>query len=448
LTGATQFGAERANIRNNLPSMKDGTNVQGAQRTPLGPEDQAILALECATVAGHTCKVMRLGPNAPSVAALRERIAERIHLTPALTRRLGGPSDSPFWEPDPTFDVANHVAEHRHQQPVGPAGLLSCVAGLFEHRLDRSRPLWMMDVIELAGDERALVWRIHHALADGTTAVRYSRALLWDDIPEQTMTSAQASAQHAADDVRRRGHLAGYLRRELTRSRSSSPFDGPIGSRRAVGFASVPMVALHSAAKSIDDATLNDAVLTLVAGSLRRWIEIHHGRIDSVRVKVPVSMHHEGDAVANHDSSFSLGLPLSEPDPVARLRIVHARTRARKAARDAEQREVLLHKISDVSPRLERFAVQLERSPRRFALNVSNVPGPRHQVSVMSSPVRRMYSLAEISQHHALRVSVISFADQLCFGFCADSDLIPDVQTMAVQVELESQALLGALRYV
>ena len=428
--------------------MTDDPDLHGAQRIPLGPEDQAILALESAAVAGHTCKVMRIGPNGPSVAALRERIAERIELTPALTRRLVGPSDAPCWEPDPSFDVADHVMEHRHQQPVEPAGLLSCVAGLFEHRLDRSRPLWMIDVIELTGEERALVWRIHHALADGTTAVRYSRALLWDDTPEQTLTPRQASAQHAADEVRRRCHLAGYLRRELMRSRSASPFDGLIGARRAVGFASAPMAALHDAAKSIDDATLNDAVLTIVAGALRRWVEIHHGSIDSVRVKVPVSMHHEGDATANRDSSFSLGLPLGEPDPVARLRIVHARTRARKAAGDAEEREVLLHRISEVSPRLERFALQLERSPRRFALNVSNVPGPRHRVSVMSSPVHRMYSLAEISQHHALRVSVISFADQLCFGFCADSDLIPDVQTMAAQVELESQALLGAIRYV
>ena len=419
--------------------------MRAAQSALLGPEDRAILALESAVVAGHTCKVMWLGPSAPTVAALRERIAERMHLTPALTRRLGGSSDAPVWEPDPDFDVANHIGAHRHLAPVGPAGVLSCVAGLFEQRLDRGRPLWKMDVIDMADGERALVWRIHHALADGTTTIRYSRALLWDDAPEQTMTPAQASGQHAADERRRRSHLAGYLRRELARSRSRSPFDGSIGARREVGFGSAPLAALHDAAKAIDGATLNDAVLTVVAGSLRHWIDLQHGRIDSVRVKVPVSMHHEGDTVANRDSSFSLGLPLSEPDPVTRLRIIHARTRARKAARDAEQREVLLHRISGVSPRLERFVVQLERSPRRFALNVSNVPGPRYPISVLSSPVQRMYTLAEISRHHALRVSVVSFADQLCFGFCADSDLVPNVQTLAAEVQPQSQALIGAL---
>ena len=423
------------------------TERQVSRRVPLGPEDRAILALECPTIAGHTCKVIGLGANGPSVTAMRERIAERIHLTPALAWRLDGATDAPAWEPDPDFDLARHVVEHRHQRPVDPSGLLSCVARLFEQRLDRDRPLWQMDVIELSGDERALVWRIHHALADGTTAVRYARALLWDDAPEQAMTAAQTTAQHAADEVRRRGHLAGYLRREFKRSHARSPFDGPIGACRGVGFATVPLRPLHDAAKAIDGATLNDAVLTIVGGALRHWVDSHHGRIESVRVKVPVSLHHEGDAVANRDSSFSLGLPLTERDPVARLRLVHARTQARKAARDAERREVLLHRISDVSPRLERFAVQLERSPRRFALNVSNVPGPRHRVTVVSTPVRRLHSLAEISDRHALRVSVVSFADDLCFGFCADSDLIPDVEAMAARVQPEAQALLGAVRY-
>jgi diacylglycerol O-acyltransferase / wax synthase len=205
--------------------------------------------------------------------------------------------------------------------------------------------------------------------------------------------------------------------------------------------------AIHQAAKALCGATLNDAVLSIVAGSLRHWVSVHHEDVDSLRVKVPVSMHHSGDDDANHDSQFSLGLPLGEVDPVNRLEMIHERTLARKHARDAEQREVLLHQLGHVSPRLERLATQLERSPRRFALNVSNVPGPRQPVAVMSAPVRQLHAVAEISQHHALRVSVVSLADLLCFGFCADADLIGDVQTMADRVEPETQALLSAVTY-
>jgi diacylglycerol O-acyltransferase len=425
--------------------MTEGANVPEAGPIPLGPEDRDILARESATVAGHTCKVMRLGRGAPDAPALRALVAERLHLTPALTRKLGGSRHAPVWIEEPELDLSRHIVEHHPGRSVDLDGLVQCVARLFEQRLDRDHPLWRMDVIELQNDERAVVWRIHHALADGTTSVRYSRALLWDDAPEQTMTRRLLAAQQATDEARRRAHLAGYLRREFVRSRGHSPFDGSIGSRRVVGFSAVPLKPLHDAAKTLAGATINDVVLEIVTGSLRHWVQTNHGHLGDVRVKVPVSLHRERDEEANHDSCFSLGLPLGEPDPVRRLQAIHERTRARKAALDAERREVVMDRLSDVSPRLARFADKLERSPRRFALNVSNVPGPRQPVSVLSAPVTDIHSIAEISKRHALRVSVISFADQLCFGFCADADLVPDVQSMADRVEPEARALLDAL---
>jgi diacylglycerol O-acyltransferase / wax synthase len=427
------------------PGATDASGPGATATTPLSAEDRAILAIESPTIAGHTCKVIELGPTSPDVAALRARIAERIHLTPALTTRLGsGPDGAPAWQPDPGFSVVDHVVEHHHDHPVDAAGLRRCVARLFEARLERDRPLWRMDLVPLQDGRRALVWRIHHALADGTASIRYARALLWDEAPEQRMSSAQVRAQHAADEARRRAHLAGWLRREFKRTRTRSPFDGEICPRREVAFAAVELEPLRLAAKELDGATINDAVLTLVAGALRHWIQTHHGHLGTLRVKVPVSLHREGDGAANRDSQFALGLPLAEEDPVRRLRLIHARTTARKAARDAEQREVLLHRISGVSPRLQRFAEQLERNPRRFALNVSNVPGPREPVSVLHSPVDALYSLAEISQHHALRVSAMSLADRLCFGFCVDPDVVTDVETIAGAIAPEAEALQAA----
>src|ERR1700735_780019 len=408
----------------------------------LSAEDRAILALESPTIAGHTCKVIHLSESAPDLARLRARIAERIHLAPALTRRLTpGRAGTPGWVSDPDFSVADHVVEHHHDNPVDAAGLRHCVATLFEQRLDRDRPLWRFDLVTLRGGHRALVWRIHHALADGNASVRYGRALLWDDAPETHMTTAQTRAQDAVDETRRRTHLASYLRREFIRSAGPSPFDGEICNRREVAFASTAFAPLRQAAKAIDGATVNDAVLCVVAGALRRWLQLDHGPLGAIRVKVPVSLHRDGDTEANHDSMFSLGLPLAEGDPVTRLRVIHDRTSKRKAAGDAEQREERLDRIAGVSPKLQRFAEQLERTPRRFALNVSNVPGPREPVSVLSSPVRALYSLAEISEHHALRVSVMSLADQLCFGFCVDPDVVCDVQTLADFIAPEAEAL-------
>jgi diacylglycerol O-acyltransferase / wax synthase len=414
---------------------------------PLSPEDRAILALESETIVGHTCKVVRLGGDPLSVERLRALVAERIAHAPALTRRLTGSAAEPGWVSDERFDVAEHVLAAPVAGPVDRAGLLALVGELFEQRLDRTRPLWRMDVVALTGGGSALVWRIHHSLADGTASLRYARTLLWDHDhdPETVMTAAQAATAHAADEVRRRAHLAGFLGREYARGARHSPLDGQICARRQVALAAVSLPDLHDCARSLCEATVNDGVLTIVTGALARWVRMRHGHLGTIRVKVPVSLHHEGDSSANHDSFFSVAVPLGETDPVARLRMIQAETKARKAAHDARYREHLLRELAAV-PSLQRFVTRLDRSPRTFALNVSNVPGPRAPVSVLGAPVEHLHSLAEIAEHHALRVSAVSLADVLCFGLCADAELIDHLHLLAEGIEAEARALHDAAR--
>lgn len=414
---------------------------------PLGPEDRAILGLESDTVAGHTCKVVVLGPGAPSLDALRARIADRLELTPALRRRLGGTARDPAWVPDEAFELSDHVVACRSDAPLEDARLPGLVAELFAERLDRARPLWRIDVAPLAGGGAALVWRLHHAVADGTTAMRYARLLLWAD-PQASAPAAAApsTGDHEADQARRRGHLAAFLHREFARGRGASPFDGRIGTRRAIAFAATPLTELHDAAHALAGATINDGVLAVLAGALRRWVEDQHGSLGDVRAKVPVSLHHEGDDAGNRDSFFTLPLPLNEPDPVARLHAVSAATAARKAGHDAEELDEIHRELAGVSPRMEAFCEQLERSPRRFALSVSNVPGPRSAVSVLGAPVDQLYSIAEIGERHALRVAVVSCAGTLGFGFCADPAIVAGLDSLAAGAEAEAAALIAAQR--
>jgi diacylglycerol O-acyltransferase / wax synthase len=423
-------------------SCRDGDNVR-VEAFPLTSEDQTILALESATVVGHTCKVISVGTGAPALAALRARVAERLGSTPALTRRLTETPAGPAWVPDDRFDVTAHVADVPGA-PREPAAVRSAVADLFAERLDRSRPLWRIDVVPVLGGGAALVWRVHHALADGTTLMRYAHDLLWDTSPKAAGPAHHHALSHADDDARRRGHLVGFLRREFSRTRESSPFDGRIGTRREVAFASTGLGRLHRAAKDLCGATLNDAVLTSVAGGLRRWVQEHHGHLGVVRVKVPVSLHHESEDAANRDSFFTVSLPLNEPDPVVRLRETQAATSVRKADDDAQTMDTLLRRLGDVSPPLERLCVRIERSPRSFAVNVSNVPGPRLPVTLLSAPVDELFSLAEIGERHALRVAVVSCGDTLSFGICADPAIVEHVQTIANGIEAESQALAAS----
>ena len=404
--------------------------------------DLAILELESLAVAGHTCKVVLLGAGAPTAEHLRAAIAERLAAVPAMTRRLAGPADRPAWIHDDRFDIAAHVVAAQ-AQPGDDASLRAEVARLFAERLDRSRPLWRIDVLQRPDGGAALVWRIHHALADGTVAMRFADAVLWDADPNPAVPRAPAAH---TDDARRRGRLAAFVRHELALGPEHSPFDGAIGSGREVAFAHAPLRELHDAAKRLAGATVNDAVLTAVAGGLRAWIEHYHGRLGRVRVKIPVSLHHPGEDDGNRDSFFTLELPLGEPDAVTRLSAIRAATAVRKADHDAETLDLLMRDLARASPQLERFCRRLEASPRTFALNVSNVPGPPRPVAVLGAPVDAVYSIAEIGERHALRIAVVSLAGRLHFGFCSDPEIVGDLGVLARGVEADAAALVAAAR--
>jgi WS/DGAT C-terminal domain len=150
-------------------------------------------------------------------------------------------------------------------------------------------------------------------------------------------------------------------------------------------------VVLHDTAGPCDEAavkqvehgaTVNDAVLTVVAGGLRRWLEAQHGHLGRVRVKVPVSLHtpspepsDEGAEPGNRDSFFCLDLPLEPADPLERLDSIRRATAVRKQGHDAQQLDALTRELARVPP-LRRFAERALAHSRSFALNVSNVPGP------------------------------------------------------------------------
>src|SRR6185312_8967575 len=245
------------------------------------------------------------------------------------------------------------------------------------------------------------------------------------------------------DAPAQRHHHVAVIRRELFPGLRASPFDARIGHQRAAAFATTPLSSLHAAARCLAGATVNDAVLAVIAGALRRWLHHRHGALCDVRVKVPVSLHHEGQPQGNSDSYFCLPLPVGEPDPRRRLQAIQAATALRKTHHDAQELDELFTRLSRAAPGLRRWAQRLQVSPRTFALNVSNVPGPRHPVSVLGAPVPSMHSLVELAPRHALRVAVVSVADTLCYGLLADPDVIADLDVLAASIDEEAATLSG-----
>ena len=456
----------------------------------LSTEDSRILRLESEAIAGHTLKLAIVEPGADGrpldLARLRARVASRLDELPRSRRRLA-PTPlrvaPPTWVDDADFDLGRHV--RAASGPIDDEASLWAVCGrVMAERLDHAHPLWAVDFAGPLPDGRVgLIVRIHHCLADGVTALRLLSALLWDTggaadpgtpAPWQPapapargrLLAAGAAARmrgvgsglvgagRAAASPRRwraagRGvaELPATLRRELWPLGADTEFDRRIGAEREVAFTGCGLDELkrieHAAGQGV---TVNDVVLALVAGAIRRWLATHREPMSTLRVQVPVSMHHrtEGpEELGNRDSFLFCDLPISEPDPRARLLAINAETRSRKEHHDPAELYSFFHSLSHVRP-LYRFASNLASGPREFALSVSNVPGPRDPVTVLGAPVSELYSVAEPADRHALRASAISLAGRVGFGFCTDPGAVPGVTELAAGLDASLEEL-GAL---
>jgi WS/DGAT/MGAT family acyltransferase len=437
-------------------------------------------------VGGHTCKLLRLAPGAAlDLAALRAHVGARLATAPRLRQRLA-PTPlrlaPPAWVDDDRFDLARHVRRVPAGGPVDDGRLREIVAGLMAERLDRDHPLWTLDAVEEPdGTIAALVWKLHHCMADGSGCMRLGAEVLWEGDAAPLAAAGGASwrpspapgaarllaagLRHRAGDAaggvravlsprawaRAAGEavrLPGTVARELRRAGGDDPLDRPIGARRAVAFAALPLDELRRVGHAQPGhVTINDVLLALVGGGLRRWMIGHGAEPHALRVKVPVSLHARDahpDALANRDSFICVALPLDEPDPVARLRAVNAATVERKRRHDAETLDALFRALRQAGRPLARLAGRLAADPGTFALTVSDVPGPPETRWVAGARVERMLSLAEIGERHALRVTALSYAGTLGLGLCADPGAVDDLDALTAGIEDEARALLAA----
>jgi diacylglycerol O-acyltransferase / wax synthase len=239
----------------------------------LSPEDARILRLESSTVAGHTLKVLILEqpPGGPrlGVGELRDHIAARLDSAPRLRQRVeppaGGPAP-PAWVDDDGFDIAHHV--RRSPVTEGTDGLRAHVGRVMSERLDRGRPLWTLDLVDgLDEGDIALVLKLHHAMADGTGALRIASTVLWDsgvnpadgspsasraggDVHPAPLVRALARRRRWQELLRETRSLPTAVERELSPRATPSPFARPVGTWRAVAFAAVPLAEARTIKES------------------------------------------------------------------------------------------------------------------------------------------------------------------------------------------------------
>jgi diacylglycerol O-acyltransferase / wax synthase len=430
----------------------------------LTAEDERILKLERGPIAGHTCTVIVVDAppdgELPTLEGLRAHVADRLGRIPRCSQRLA-PTPlglaPPLWVDDTGFDVTRHVRQLALDHELDERALRGAVARLMEGRLDRRHPLWSLHMARLTGGRTALLWREHHCMADGMSGLRILAALLWDTDRDAgaaepaahprtpsytgrellrfglTARVRAASGRGVRRDwrqaLREARRLMAALRREVLPGSDLSPLAARVGASRTVGWLSGPLAELHDAGKAAGPGvTVNDVVLAVVAGGIRRWLSARQAETGHIRVKVPVSLHRPGeqpDQLGNRDSFIFVELPVGEPDLRSQLIAISRETSERKDAGDANELGALVQGLQHLP--LGDRAVDLTMSPHVFALNVSNVPGPPGPLYVMGGRVASVDGVVEVAQGHALRVGARSSLGRLSFGLCADTRIVPDI---------------------
>jgi diacylglycerol O-acyltransferase / wax synthase len=369
-----------------------------ATRELLSQDDAQILRLESAVIKGHTGKVIVIAPG-PSGGALqtdrlRDQVGDRMIGLPRLAQRVEEPRlglGRPAWVQADDVDLGWHVAAPARAAPLSDEELRRAVGELLSERLDHSRPLWRLDALPLTGGRTALVARIHHAMADGVSAIRLVSALLWDadgvppPAPARAARAAPSAPGSGPGEARILVRLPAALWRELRPGRDTK-LDQHIGPAREVAWSSFPLERFRRIEKgAAERVTVNDVVLAVVAGGLRRWLPTAGGIAADLKAQCPVSRHAREESagqLGNRDSFMNVDLPISEPDAAERLRLISTETSERKLDHDADALYAFFHALGRFRP-LYRGVTRLTSGPREFALSISNVPGPRQRPRIL-----------------------------------------------------------------
>ncbi|MDF0376336.1 MULTISPECIES: wax ester/triacylglycerol synthase family O-acyltransferase [Streptomyces] len=436
----------------------------------LAPLDLAFWHLESDAHPMHLGALAVFDP-APGVSApqLLDLLGARAAAIPRLRMRVRDvllPVGGAAWFTDKEFEVQRHVT-----RVVLPEGDFLTEAGrlageLMEQPLGRGLPPWRMYLLDSPGDGPfAVLVKLHHALADGMRAVAIG-AGIFDQIAS---AGAGRGAVNRRTPVPPRSWLPGpYEVAGMARERL-----GEVGRALGVGAsvvrasrldlrATTALAARSSgtrrlATAELDAATVqrirrteggtaNDVLLAVVAGALRRWMLDRGETLPGAdpRALVPVSRRRPGGAATgNKLSAYLLGLPVGEPDPRERLRLVRTGMNRNKAAgplRGAGAVAVLADQLPALA---HRFGAPLAGNAARmlFDILVTSVPLPRSALSLGGCPLRAVYPMAPLARGQALAIALSTYGGRVQVGLVADGKALPDLDRLATALREELRDL-------
>ncbi|MBE2314550.1 wax ester/triacylglycerol synthase family O-acyltransferase [Solirubrobacter sp. CPCC 204708] len=465
--------------------------------------DAQFLALENARQTGHVGSLAMLDPStAPGgsfgCGEVTQLISERGAQLPPLRWRLAEVPlglDHPYWVEEAEIDLGYHVREMALASPGTDQQLADQVARIMARPLDRARPLWELYVIE--GHESGLVavlTKIHHAVIDGLSGAEIM-ALLLDltpegrevEPPEEDLADPSPSTLQMLGlgllgvpryplrmlraipkaipnlDQTAFGVLPGMgtvsrvaamlLRDGVDRPELVAPktkFSGRISPHRRFAFGQIELDAVK-AAKDKHQTTVNDVVVSVCAGAVRRWLIAHDDLPEAPLVaQVPVSVR-TGDEFGTFGNRILLmAAPLYTDiaDPVERLQRTHEALADMKERRGALPAMLLRDANNFIPPAVFARAARLTFAystsrPGRSAWNlvISNVPGPQFPLYMAGAKLVANYPVSVILDGMGLNITVMSYMGHMDFGIVADRDQMPDVDTLLDYIREELEAL-------
>jgi WS/DGAT/MGAT family acyltransferase len=405
----------------------------------------------------HTGGIALLEGPAPPYADVLEHVRSRLHRVPRYRRRLAVPPfglGDPRWVDDPAFNLAYHVRHTGLPAPGDAAKLHALAARVFSQALDRSKPLWELWIVEhLEGGGWALVSKAGLELTEDAADVDLL-ATLFDTAPDAPPAAgdhwepgpAPSPAQLAAAALTDGLRPAAALTRARRIVDAAAERTGVIGPPRPARPAPSPLAVrtgphrrLAVTAQRLDDfrairdafgGTVNDAVLAVVAGALRRWLHERATRTEGLDVRAGVPVQVEGGRLVQVECP----LPVDVLDPIERLRAITAHMEAATRSRGAVAAQVIAGAGDFAPPTILARAARLTMSSRAESLLVTNVPGPQAGLYALGRRLERTYPIPTLVDGHALAVAVMSYDGGMDFGLLADYDAVPDLDVFAAAI--------------
>lgn len=467
--------------------------------TRLKPLDASWLYIESRTTPMHVAglNIFSLPDDAPPdfLARLVAQLKDAKAFMPPWNLRLKDSllkSVAPAWEIDDSLDLEYHVRHSALPHPGGERELGVLVSRLHSHELDLSRPLWECHIIEgLENNRFALYTKMHHALIDGVGGIRMTARAFSTNPNQRTITppwtigaelkkrrtrrseaeladtAAPSTFDRLREQLAQQVDLVPQVFNALTKIWSgkkandalATPFKAPksvlnerVDGQRRFATQQYELARLKAITEKAG-VTLNDVVLAICGGALRRFLkELNALPRRSLTAGLPVSVRPKGDLELGTAISFMLAdLGTSIADPVKRLHWIHSSTLGAKEhlqslPKSGLNNYTMLFMAPYIMGMLTGAAGRIKPM---FNLAISNVPGPDQMLYLGGARLEAMYPVSVLMHGQALNITCLSYAGKLNFGFTGARDALPHMQRLAVYTgealdELEAAVEIAA----